>query len=305
VIELGTGRSLLLLRSADLPEAKLRPRRFSALAADGVTPLYGVMFFPSDFDEGRQYALVDYIYPGPSAAQQPQSLQSVSASLAVSLAELGLVSIMLNTRGTPVGSRHFHQQGYGGLLEPQLADHAAAVQQLCSRYPYLDRSRIGIIGWSGGGAAAARAIFDYGSIFKVCVSACGNHDSSAYASLWSDKYRGPNQCEAWPGQANSAAVSGLSGKLLLISGDMDENVHPSQTLRLVDALIGENKDFELLIVPNAGHDVLLASGYAQRRVWDFMVRNLLEEEPPTSFEVRFEPDELERFALRSWQEFGA
>ena len=201
---------------------------------------------------------------------------------------------MLDTRGLPFRSRALHQIGYGELLEPQLADHAAVVRQLIERHSFLDGERIGAIGYSGGGLATARALFDYGHIFKVGVAVCGNHDSSLYTSFWSDKYRGPGARDGWTRQANSAAAHKLSGKLLLMSGDLDENVHVSQTLCLANALIRANRDFDLLIVPNEGHMVLMASGYAHRRAWDFFVLHLLGQSPPANFEIKFEPHEVKR-----------
>jgi dipeptidyl-peptidase-4 len=277
------------------------PRQFTALAADGTTRLHGVMFLPSDFDERQRYPLVDYIYPGPQVTQQPQSFRSINSSHSMALAELGFITIMFDTRGMPWGSRASHHLGYGALLEPQLADHAAVVRQLCERYPYINSERIGMIGESAGGAATARALFDYSEIFKVGVAACGNHDPTFYSSYWSDKYRGSDRGE-WATQANGTAAHKLDGKLLLIAGDMDENVHISQTLSLVDALVRANRDFDLLIVPNEGHTVLFTSGYAQRRTWDYFIRNLLGETPPSNFEIKFEPYELARFAKCFWRE---
>jgi dipeptidyl-peptidase 4 len=276
------------------------PRPFTALAADGKTRLHGVMFLPSDFAASTQYPLVDYIYPGPQAAWQPQSYRSLHAAPAASLAELGFVTIMLNTRGTPLGSRAFRQAGYGELLEPQLADHAAVVRQLAERHAFIDGSRVGIFGYSGGGFAAARALFDYGELFKVGVAACGNHDNRFNTACWAEKYCGPGADLA--SQANTKVAHRLNGKLLLISGDMDENVHVSETLRLAAALIEANRDFDLLIVPNAGHDVLFGA-YAQRRMWDYFVRHLLAKEPPKEFRLRFAEHELLRMGIVSMREF--
>jgi dipeptidyl aminopeptidase/acylaminoacyl peptidase len=219
------------------------------------------------------------------------------------LAELGFVTIMLDSRGIPTGSRAVHQIGYPELLEPQLADHAAVVRQLCERHPFIDGQHIGMIGWSAGGFATARSLCDYGEIFKVGVAACGNHDSTYYSTVWSDKYRGPGDREAWSRQANRAAAHKLAGKLLLISGDLDENVHMSHTLSLVDALIQANKDFDLLIVPNEAHYLMMSNGYAQRRAWDYFVRNMLGETPPPNFEIRFEPHELAHWMKSYWREF--
>ena len=283
-----------------LPVAgEMLPQPFIATAADGVTTLHGTLFFPSDFVAALSYPLVDYIYPGPQTMLQPQSYHSVNASHAAALAQLGFVTVMLDTRGMPFRSRALHQAGYGELLEPQLADHAAVMRQLCERHPFIDRERIGIFGASGGGAATARALFDYGAIFKVGVSVCGNHDNRFNIAFWSDKYRGPGDPESSAAQANGAAAHKLEGKLLLISGDMDENVHVSHTLALADALVRANRDFDLLIVPNEGHLLLMTSGYVQRRVWDYFVRHLLEQTPPQNFAIKFEPHEMSRME-KSW-----
>lgn len=292
VVELGTRRSFVLASAVPAAD-EVSARRFVALAADGVTRLHGVLFLPSDFDESRKYPLIDYVYPGPQVAQQPQFFRSLRAAPAIALAELGFVTVMLDTRGTPLGSRAFRHASYGALLEPQLADHAAVVRQLCRRHRCIDADRVGIFGQSGGGTAAARALCDYGDLFKVGVAVCGNHDSRFYAAAWSDKYLGSHG--AAPDHANGAVAQKLQGHLLLVSGDMDENVHVGQTLSLVDALIRANKDFDLLIVPNAGHDVLITCGYAERRMWDFFVRHLLGETPPNQFELSFQPHELARF----------
>jgi len=282
--------------AAAIPELNgVPPRHFTLRAADGVTPLYGVMFFPSNFDEERRYPLVDYIYAGPHTQHQPQSFRSVNSAPAMSLAELGCVTIMLDTRGIPTRSRAFHQVGYGELLEPHLADHAAAARQLCERYRFIDPERVGMIGYSAGGAATARALFDYGEVFKVGISVCGNHDSSFLSVFMSDKYRGPGGRDRWAHQANNAAAHKLEGSLLLMSSDVDTCVHIGHTLSLVDALIRANKDFDLLIVPNEGHDMLLTSGYVQRRVWDYVAHHLLKEVPPRGFEMTFEPHEVAHY----------
>ena len=297
------GRTIVKIGEAAPDSQEVGSRHFTALAADGVTTLHGTLFLPSDFDETRRYPLIDYIYPGPQVTHQPQTFTSLNASVAKSLAELGFVTLMLDTRAMPTRSRSFHQIGYGSLLEPQLADHAAVVRSLCDRHPFIDRERIGIIGQSGGGAAAARAMLDYGAVYKVGVAVCGNHDSRYYAAIWSDKYRGPpTHPDAWADQANTAAVHKLSGKLLLISGDMDENVHMSQTLQVADALIRAGQQLDLLIIPNEGHDILMTHGYTQRRVWDYFVQHLLGKEPPEHFAIQFERHELDRYARGCEQE---
>lgn len=267
-------------------------RHFRALAADGDTVVHGIMFLPSDFDPGRRYPLVDYVYPGPRIPWKPQCYGTMRGADAMAIAELGFVVIMLDTRGVPLRGRSFHQAGYPSLFEPQLADHAAVVRQLGDRESFIDRTQVGVIGWSAGAAAAVRAMCGYAEIFKVGVAACGNYDTDCYYSSWSDKYQGRagNLRES-----NRDLAHRLSGQLLLISGDMDENVHVSQTLKFVDSLIQENKEFSLLIVPNAGHEVLSVSGYALRKAWDHLVRHLQGEKIPTPFEVKFSAEEISSF----------
>jgi dipeptidyl-peptidase 4 len=301
IVDLAARRSHPLAASSSVPQENA-PCPFVALAADGITPLHGVMFRPPDFDASRRYALIDYIYPGPQITQQPQSFRSLKSAQCMALAELGFITFMLDTRGMPFRSRNLHQVGYGELLEPQLADHAAVVSQLSGRHSYIDGTRVGILGYSGGGAATARAMCDYGSIFKVGVAVCGNHDASLYAAIWSDKYRGPPDPHNWASQANATVAHKLEGKLLLISGDMDENVHVSQTLSLVAALIRANRDFDLLIVPREGHLLLHTNAYVQRRVWDYFTRHLLGQEPPPNFEMTFESREIVRMKERSARE---
>jgi dipeptidyl aminopeptidase/acylaminoacyl peptidase len=272
------------------------------LAANGKTQLHGVLFLPADFSEAQRYPLIDFIYPGPQLLHQPQCSGLSLAAPAMALAQLGFATLMLDTRGTPGRDRAFHQAGYPELLQPQLDDHVAVVRELCSAHRFLDENRVGILGHSAGGAASARALFDFPELFKAGVAVCGNHDSTSYTAAWSDKYRGAGTPASWASQANQTVAHKLERPLLLVSGDLDENVHVGQTLSLADALIRANRDFELLIVPNEGHSILMTHGYTQRRIWDFFVRHLLEETPPRHFELRFEPHELARYGQRSWNE---
>jgi dipeptidyl-peptidase 4 len=298
IVDFQTGHSFEIIGASPQPES-VQARHFEALSADGVTKLHGTLFLPPDFDASRRYPLVDYIYPGPQTNVHPQSFNAVSSAPATVLAELGMASFMVDTRGMPFRHKALRQDGYGDLASAQLADHAAVVRQLCEQYDFIDPERVAVFGQSGGGYAAARAMFEYGEIYKVGVSVCGNHDSNLYSAVWSEKYRGPDDQQTFAGQANAAMAHQLTGKLLLISGDMDENVHVSQTLAVVDALVRANRDFELLIVPNEDHLLLMKNGYVQRRIWDFLVRQLLEATPPRDFAIEYEPHELQRM-FKSW-----
>jgi fermentation-respiration switch protein FrsA (DUF1100 family) len=278
-------------------------RQFEALAADGITRLHGVLFLPPNFDETLRYPLIDYIYPGPQVAHQPQSFHSMNAALAGALAELGFITLMLNSRGLPIASRAFHQAGYPALQQPQLADHVAVINQLCERFRFVDGHRVGMVGYSAGGGATLRALCEYPELFKVGVAVCPYDDVRMCPAGWADKYRGPEVLAKSVEGRTSARAFGLEGKLLLIAGDLDENVPMAQTLAIADALIRANRDFDLLIVPNEAHELLLTNGYVQRRVWDYFVRHLLGEEPPAQFEITFQPAELALFVKRWLREF--
>jgi dipeptidyl-peptidase-4 len=291
LLDLSSGTDIILAQADPGPGPRTPARPFETLAADGKTKLFGALFLPVDFDETRSYPLVDFIYPGPQVSWLPRSFRTTKEALAQALAELGFVTMILDSRGVPLRSREFHQAGYGQLLEPQLADHAATVTQLCARHPFLDAHRVGIMGMSGGGYATARALLAYPDIFTVGVSACGNHDSRLYHGSWLEKYAGPLSVDRWESLSNIPSAPDLRGKLLLITGDMDDNVHPAQTLALVDALIKANKDFDFLMVPNADHDIFFHP-YVLRRTWDYFVQHLLGCVPPAGFEICFSDNEL-------------
>jgi dipeptidyl-peptidase-4 len=291
------------LASASPGPREISGRHFTVTAADETTLLHGLMFLPPDFSESGRYAVIVYIYPGPQVAHKPQAYRAINAAPAASLAELGFITVVLETRGMPTGSRALHQAGYPALQEPQLADHATAMRQLCRRFAFMDADRLGIIGHSAGGSAAMRALFDYGDLFKVGVAVCGYDDPALCPAAWADKYRGPDRGATEAERPNSTAAHKLTGRLLLISGDLDENVPVSHTLSVASALVRANRDFDLLIVPNETHLLLMTSAYVQRRIWDYFVRHLMGEEPPKCFNLQFEPYELNCFGVRCAQEF--
>ncbi len=266
------------------------PERFSALAADGTTPLYGLIFRPSDFDAAKRYPVIDNPYPGPQSHRaSPDMLSEVfSRSAAQALAELGFIVIAMDGRGSHGRSKAFRDESYGGLSQAgHLDDHVAVIRELARRHPSIDLERVGIYGTSGGGYATVNALAKYPDFFKVGVADAGNHDQRGYLAVWGETYNGPEAGDNYTAAANRLLVSGIKGRLFLLHGDMDSNVLPGQTLQLADALIKANRDFDLLIVPNAGHGTLAPRSYALRRAWDFMVRHLLGAEPPAGY--RFPP----------------
>lgn len=266
---------------------------FTVMAADGKTPIYGNLFRPSTFDPSRKYPVIDAIYPGPNMTRSGKSFGAAlygtfDAFEAQSLAELGFIVVTIDGRGTPLRSRKFVNYSYGRPDKASdLEDHIAGLRQLAERHPYMDLDRVGIDGVSGGGFATARALLTYPEFYKVGVSSAGNHDQRAYNAAFWNHYLGPmEETDGYELGSNPPLAENLKGDLLLITGDMDDNVHPTMTLKLADALIKANKDFDLMIVPNADHAVTLHP-YVIRRKWDYFVRNLLGAEPPNEYEVGF------------------
>jgi dipeptidyl-peptidase-4 len=265
------------------------PERFSAPAADGKTPLYGNVLRPSNFDPNKHYPVLDSPYPGPQSHRaQPNFLATVFDRMeAQTYAELGFIVVLVDGRGSHGRSKRFHDESYGGLAQAgHIDDHVAVIKELARRFPYMDLDRVGIFGTSGGGYASVHAMEQFPDFFKVGVSDAGNHDQRGYIAVWGETYNGPESGSNYTGAANPLMVNSIKGKLFLLHGDMDSNVLPSQTYQLVDALIKANKDFELLIVPNAGHGLLMLDPYPLRRSWDFMVRNLLNAEPPAGYDLK-------------------
>jgi dipeptidyl-peptidase 4 len=263
-------------------------------ARDGKTDLYGFLFKPTNFDAAAKYPIVDYVYPGP--VFEPCGERSFEAARGdmQSLAELGFVVMCLDGMGTAGRSKAFHDALYGDMADNTLPDQAAAIRQLAAGYPWVDAARVGIYGHSGGGAEAAAAMLHYPDFFQVGVSESGNHDNRVYEDDWAEKWIGLMKKNAdgtsnYDSQANENFAKNLKGHLLLIHGTMDDNVPPNNTLLLVDALIKANKDFDLLMIPNAGHGYGAATPYVTRRRWDYFVRYLAGGLPPTGYEMGTDP----------------
>lgn len=236
------------------------PERFSVKAADGVTDLYGVIYKPFDFDSTKVYPICDYVYPGPQVEANNISW-SRGFTRTDRLAQLGFIVITVGNRGGhPDRSKWYHNYGYGNLRDYGLEDQKYAVQQLGARYPWIDLNRVGIHGHSGGGFMSTAAILKYPDFFKVAVSCAGNHDNSIYNRWWSEQHHGIREkIEAgdttfvYSIETNPQIASNLKGHLMLVHGDIDNNVHPANTIRVVNALIRANKRFDMLILPGQRH----------------------------------------------------
>lgn len=287
------GRVIRTLEEADISrieEMDWKPGEiFTVKARDGVTDLYGVIYFPSNLDPEKKYPVVEYIYPGPQVGSvRPWGFSVGGENRA--MAELGFIVVTLDHLGTPLRSKAFHDNYYGNFIDNGLPDHIAALKQLAARYPFMDLDRVGIWGHSGGGFASTDALLRYPDFYKVAVSGAGNHDNRSYNIYWAEKYQGllerdtVKSTDNFEASANKTYAKNLKGKLLLMHGDMDDNVHPAMTIQLVDELIKANRDFDLIIAPDRAHG--LNEPYFIRRRWDYFVRHLMGAEPPENYEIQ-------------------
>jgi dipeptidyl-peptidase 4 len=205
-----------------------------------------------------------------------------------SLAELGFIVMELDGMGTPWRSKKFHDAYYGNLGDNTLPDQVTGMKQLAQKYPWIDLDRAGVYGHSGGGFAAAGAMFHFPDFFKVGISEAGNHDNREYEDDWAEKWMpllDDASKKAYEDSANQNSARNLKGHLLLAHGSTDTNVPPYNTLLVVNELIKANKDFDLLLLPNRGHG-FGNEPYMVRRRWDYFVRYLLGAEPPHEYQIK-------------------
>jgi dipeptidyl-peptidase-4 len=260
-------------------------------ARDGKTDLYGFLFKPTNFDASKKYPVINYVYPGPQTGSCGSRNFSPAHGDLQALAELGFVVVCIDGMGTPWRSKSFHEFYFGDLGDNTIPDQVAGMKELASRYPWIDIDRAGMFGHSGGGNATAAAMFHFPDFFKVGIAESGNHDNRDYEDDWAEKWAGllvknPDGTSNYDSQANQSTAKNLKGHLLLAHGTMDDNVPPSNTLLVVDALIKANKDFDLLMIPNAAHGYGAASQYMTRRRWDYFVRNLAGGIPPSEYQMK-------------------
>ena len=258
------------------------PELFKVKAADGVTDLYGVMYKPYNFDSTKVYPIIDYVYPGPQveAVYYPFTRMSIRTDR---LAQAGFIVISVGQRGGhPSRSKWYHNYGYGNMRDYPLADHKAAVEQLAARYKYIDIDKVGIHGHSGGGFMSTAAICQYPDFYKAAVSCAGNHDNRIYNRWWSETHHGVKETISEKGDTtfvykiatNPEIVKQLKGHLMLVHGDIDNNVHPANTTRVVNALIRTGKRFDMLYLPGQRHAFGDMNEYFYWRLVDYFSEHL-------------------------------
>jgi dipeptidyl-peptidase 4 len=259
------------------------PEPFKVKADDGRTDLYGVMYKPFDFDPAKKYPIIEYVYPGPQT-EAVNAVFSRNMDYVDRLAQLGFIVVSVGNRGgSPERSKWYHNYGYGNLRDYGLADKKAAVEQLAERYPFIDIDRVGITGHSGGGFMSTAAMLVYPDFFKVAVSESGNHDNSVYNRWWSEKHNGVKEIVTAKGDTtfqytidkNPELAKNLKGNLMLSTGDIDNNVHPANTIRLINALIKADKRFDFVLLPGQRHAYGDMTEYFFWKKADYFVQHLL------------------------------
>lgn len=303
VLRDASGKIITKLQEADISKMREQgwkaPERFTVKAADGVTDLYGVMWKPFDFDSTKNYPIVSYVYPGPQVEPFPYYF-TVSGSRARTntLAQVGFIVVAMGNRGgSPIRDRYYHTYGYEDLRDYPLADNKYGIEQLAGRHDFIDASRVGIYGHSGGGFMSTAALLTYPQFYDVAVSSAGNHDNNVYNHWWSETHNGVKQKTKTvkkmnedsveveekeitfdaPIETNAALAENLQGKLLLVHGDIDSNVHPANTMRLADALIKAGKRFDMMILPGKRHGFGSMQPYFDRMTWYYFAEHLLDD----------------------------
>jgi dipeptidyl-peptidase 4 len=294
-----TGKLVAHLEKADISKLLATgwkpPTPIVMKARDGVTDIYGLMFKPYNLDPGKKYPIVNHIYPGPQTGSVGSRNFSAARGDCQALADLGFVVVEIDGMGTPWRSKTFHAAYFGDMGDNTLPDQVTGMIQLAGRYPWIDIDRVGIYGHSGGGYATADAMFRYPDFFKVGISESGNHDNREYEDDWAEKWQGLLEKTSTSGatnydnQANQLVAKNLKGHLLLAHGTMDNNVPPYNTLLVVNELVKANKDFDLVLFPNAAHGYGAASDYMTRRRWDYFIRYLAGGEPPKEYQMHSAP----------------
>ena len=299
------GETLKVINKVDISELLKnnwqQPIEFSVKARDDKTEIYGLLYLPSFYNKNHNYPVLNYIYPGPQSGSIGNYSFSIAKRDFQALAELGFIVMAVDAMGTPGRSKSFHDAYYGNMGDNGLPDNIKAIKDLSKIYKGMDTNRVGIWGHSGGGFASTRAILEYPEFYSVAVSSSGNHDNRNYEADWGEKWQGlleyidndvsdgENNYDLkktnYDNQANQLLAKNLKGKLLLAHGNLDDNVPPYSTLLVVDALIKENKDFDLIIFPNKRHGYGDMNNYFTRRKWDYFVKNLKGIAPPKEFEI--------------------
>jgi dipeptidyl aminopeptidase/acylaminoacyl peptidase len=251
------------------------PEPFRAKGRDGVTDIYGVVYWPTNFDRRKQYPIVEDIYAGPQDSFVPKSF--APNRYQARLAELGFIVVQIDGMGTRNRSKAFHDVCYQNLADAGLPDRILWMKALARKYPAIDLSRVGVFGTSAGGQNAGAAVLFHPEFYKVAVASCGCHDNRLDKIWWNEQWMGVMGAH-YKASSNIENAGKLQGDLLLMVGELDTNVPTESTFRFAAALQAAGKEYELVVIPNSDHTA--GGPYGERKRRDFLVRHLLGVEPP-------------------------
>jgi dipeptidyl aminopeptidase/acylaminoacyl peptidase len=259
------------------------PEVFVAPGRDGKTDMWGIIQRPSNFDPNKKYPVIEYIYSGPGDQYVPKTFTPWLYNLA-DLAELGFIVIQLDAMTTSFRSLDFEQVCYKNLKDSGFPDRIAWIKAAAEKYPYMDIENMGIYGCSAGGQEALGALLFHGDFYKAAYSACGCHDNRMDKIWWNEQWMGYPVDDSYKASSNVENAKNLKGKLMLVVGEMDDNVDPSSSYQVVNALQRAGKDFEFILLPGARHT--MGESFGEHKRYDFFVKNLLKKDPPAWDELK-------------------
>ncbi len=281
-----TGELLDTLETADISLIRERgwraPERFAAPGRDGKTLMYGLIQRPTNFDPSKSYPVIEYIYAGPGSAYTPKSFKSYNWEM-TSLAELGFIVVQLDAMGTSWRGKAFEETCYKNLQDAGFPDRMAWIRAAAERYPEMDTARVGIYGCSAGGQESTTAVLLHGDFYKAAYSACGCHDNRMDKIWWNEQWMGWPVDSSYVRASNVYNAHRLRRPLMLVVGELDDNVDPASTMQVAAELIRHNLPFELVVIPGAHHT--MGETYGEHKRFDFFVKNLMGVEPPKWSEV--------------------
>ena len=252
------------------------PMPFIEKGADGVTDVYGLLLMPYDFDPNKKFPIMDYYYGGNQTTNVPTNFHDyLNKGYLNSFSELGFAVVVIDGHGTPFRSKAYHDDCHKNVGECcGMRDHVAVINNLCDKFSFMDRDRVCVWGHSGGGFAAYKCMVNYPDFYKCAMASGGNHMQELYISGWSERFMNDYDREIWRKNNSEFDADKLKGPILLIHGEIDDNVHPASTMRIVNALIKADKDFDFLIMPNK-HHLLSVDKYYQKKVFSFFAKHML------------------------------
>lgn len=254
------------------------PEVFTAKGRDGKTDIWGMIIRPSNFDPSKKYPVIEYIYAGPHDSFVPKNFANDSRGSLHELAELGFIVVQCDGMGTSNRSKAFHDVAWKNLKDGGFPDRIEFIKAAAKKYSYMDTERVGIFGNSAGGQSSLGALLFHPEFYKVAVSSSGCHDNRMDKMWWNEQWMGYPIGPEYAASSNVDNAHKLEGKLLLILGELDDNVDPASTMQVINKLVKANKNFDFLFVPGMGHS--LGGDYGERKRRDFFVKHLIGVDPP-------------------------